>query len=569
MRKVLSYVPIFFFLTFLSILTVFELFSNVGLSANMDGTVHITTISMFYDAISSGEFPITWIDAFANYGMPLPLFAHQLPIYIGVLFNFLTHNPIVSYNLVCFFGVLLSNIFFYIFLRIYFKTPQSLLGIVIFNFAPYKILNLYIRGALPEAFSATFLPLCLIGLYLLIQKRQIWGLFIVIISVAAFALSHPMTLVIFSFVLVPYALFLIGVDNGKLMITRFRSLINIKLFALLVFAVFCGIGLAGYYIVPLNLEIKYFYYGGIASHLTEGGYLGISNFFDPRWFYYTTQEIFSRGFVVQTGMFESIIVILGIGYVIYKWIIKKDKTFGILEFAVFESILIIFFTTQLADIFYKKLFLLGDIQFPWRLLASFVFFPPIIVAYLASKYNKSWIIIGIVGLFAVVRFPQLYGKNYTVYPSQYFQFTEYNLHSTNMNTIWTGETESYPIKKQKWEIMEGEGTVSPVKIQNSRREYQVNLSTDSKLVDYTFYFPGWHVYVDGIEIPIEYQDPAQRGVITYSVPKGQHQVVLQFQDTKVRLLGKLVSAASIVVVILLFIFRKLITKIFLNPTKRR
>jgi uncharacterized membrane protein YfhO len=63
--------------------------------------------------------------------------------------------------------------------------------------------------------------------------------------------------------------------------------------------------------------------------------------------------------------------------------------------------------------------------------------------------------------------------------------------------------------------------------------------------DNTFYFPGWHAYVDGVETNIEFQDPAYRGVITFSVPKGIHKVKVIYEDTKVRRIGKIISILTL------------------------
>ena len=65
-----------------------------------------------------------------------------------------------------------------------------------------------------------------------------------------------------------------------------------------------------------------------------------------------------------------------------------------------------------------------------------------------------------------------------------------------------------------------------------RDRYKVTATSEIRMVDYTFYFPGWKVLVDAKEVPIEFQDMNYRGVITYNVPSGNHEVVVKFTDTK-------------------------------------
>jgi len=127
--------------------------------------------------MGSGEFPVVWMNNYANYGLPTGIFVHQLTNYLGGAITFLTHNPNTSYNVLIFIAILLSNFFLYLFLRFYFSPTASFLGTFIFSFTPYHIFNIYVRGAMPEIFSGIFLPLILIALYLFIVKKKTSALF--------------------------------------------------------------------------------------------------------------------------------------------------------------------------------------------------------------------------------------------------------------------------------------------------------------------------------------------------------------------------------------------------------
>ena len=77
---------------------------------------------------------------------------------------------------------------------------------------------------------------------------------------------------------------------------------------------------------------------------------------------------------------------------------------------------------------------------------------------------------------------------------------------------------------------------------------------------YTYYFPGWRVYVDGKRLP----DAALRpetvyGLITVDVPPGEHRVLLRWGDTPVRTVGKAVTLACLVLALALTI---------INPRRR-
>lgn len=539
---------------FVSVLSVVELFINKGQSANMDGIVHMMTPALFSEAIKMGEVPVSWVDGFANYGLPLGLIAHQLPTYLMAFINLAVNDPVLSFNIVGFIGILLSSIFLYFFLRIYVHPTYAFLGVFLFNFAPYRILNLYIRGAMPEFFASLFFPLILIAIYLLFSKRNIYGFFLLILSITLLLFTHPFMFIVSFFLVIPYIIFLWFSTENAIQ-TKLKRLGAIML------AIILGLGIASMYIFPLNREIIYFYYGLGKNHLVANNYLSLKNYFDPQWYYFTTINIFPRGFVVNVGIVETFVMISGVVYLLYTLLAKRKKfKITLLTYAVISGIIIIFFTTEYADFFYKEIDILSGIQFPWRVLSAFIFIPPLILAYLFNKYDLKFLAIILILLVAVIRFPQLYGKNYAVFPKSHYLFTELNLHATVMNPIWTERSEDYPVKSQKAEILEGEGLLQIKETTFSTRYYVMNNQTPVKMIDYTFYFPGWKVYIDGKEEVIEFQDPKYRGVITYKVPQGQHEISLRFEDTTTRKVGKAATAFFVVLTGILFIFKKRLSK---------
>ena len=141
--------------------------------------------------------------------------------------------------------------------------------------------------------------------------------------------------------------------------------------------------------------------------------------------------------------------------------------------------------------------------------------------------------------------PSTLWQNYVWYPDSHYYFNTANLHSQNFQPIWAGRSDEYPIKDTKTEIIEGNGELLILEDRNSRRKLEVKAKTDVRIADYTFYFPGWKVISGSEEIPIEFQDPDYRGVITYRLPAGQHKIEVVYKDTKARFLSKLITAGGL------------------------
>ncbi len=525
----------FLLISIISFLLVSDLFFNRGQSATFDGPIHATNIAMVYKGLKEGDFPVSWFGGFANYGMPFGFIVQQLTPYLGSLFLFITNNVILSYNLVFLVGALLSSLLFYVFLRLYFSEEASFLGVTLFNFTSYRILNIYIRGDQPEFFASTLLPGLLLGIYLFEKKKKKKGLIILSIFTGLLLLTHPFMFVVYSFIYLPFIF---------LYIPKKKRLVRL----LLLFSSFTlGILLAAYYILPLKYYIRYFYFGR-SAHLVSNQFLGIKNYLSPQWFYFLNSDIFTRGHFVKLGIIESVVLFLGFVVIIKDKLYKRvqGEKEKILLFSVLSSFLIIFMTTHYSSFLYRNIPLLSDIQHPWRMLSALIFLPPMILAYLLDRFKKESYLLITLLVIICLRYPQLYGKNYTFYKNKHYFFTVRNLHSNVLNTVWTEATEDYPVKKNKAAIIEGKGRIISSKVSNSFRKYKVEAKQKIRMIDYTFYFPGWHVFVDGKDVPIQFQDPSYRGVITYYVPQGKHDITVKLTNTKVVILGKIITLASLI-----------------------
>lgn len=545
----------FLFIFLISAISVFDLVFNIGRPVTFDGPTHMADIGGYSQALLSGDFPVFWLDKFGNYGMPVGFFSHQLPLTFAGLVDIPLHNPLFVYSLFFFLGIFLTNCTFYAFLRIYFSRFASLAGITLLTFSAYRITNIYIRGDLPETFSGIFLGLILLGTYYFIVKNKLWAFFLIALSYFCLAITHPMMLMTYALLIFPYLLFVVLTKHG----VTLQSLKQLFLFGL---AIFFGIGMGLYFVLPLFLETKYLYFGLEKNHLSPQ-FLSWKNFFGESWFYFYNNDIAPRGQFIQIGSIECATVIGGfIAFV--RLLFKKGLRGGlnVPGITVVGALLVLFLTSVLAIPFYQHISILTDVQFPWRFLSVFIFLPPILIAAFFHKIKNFLFVLLFILLIAFIRFPQLYGKNYAEYPVQNYYFTQYNLFPIFMNTIWTGKTEDYPIEKTKIGIISGTGKIISTTIHNSSRLYTLDAQTPLRVVDYTFYFPGWHVYVDGKDTPIEFQDPNYRGVITYTVPQGQHTIHVVSQDTSIRKLGKLLSVAFIILLAVVFIFRKKFFAIF-------
>jgi hypothetical protein len=95
-------------------------------------------------------------------------------------------------------------------------------------------------------------------------------------------------------------------------------------------------------------------------------------------------------------------------------------------------------------------------------------------------------------------------------------------------------------------------TVEMIRAGGASDELWVRSETGTALLFYTYYFPGWRVYVDGQRLPDEALQPAPPyGLLTVDIPPGEHHVLLRWGDTPLRLAAKAITLASLLLALVL------------------
>ena len=101
----------------------------------------------------------------------------------------------------------------------------------------------------------------------------------------------------------------------------------------------------------------------------------------------------------------------------------------------------------------------------------------------------------------------------------------------------------YP--KKRIEVIAGSSEISNIKLFPEQHIFLVNAKNTSTILDRTYFYPGWRVSVDNNPSSIEFQDQNYRGLITFSVPKGNHKIVVYYLENQLQRGSDLVSILTI------------------------
>lgn len=524
----------------LSTVFVLDLLLHQGRPATYDGPTHLTTFVEVARGLQVSQFPVVWADDFAKFGLPIPLLAQQTTSYLGAILWLVTNNLSLSYAGVVWIGAFFSLWLAYLVLSKWVNPVAALSGALLLHLAPYRISNVYARGALPEFFFTSFLLLSVLGMWEYFRQRKWSGWWMVMFGLAGMVLTHPMMIVPASVVLAPFGLWCLVTTHREYWQT-------VKLIVVLAMAGVAALGVSAYYLLPLLFEIKYFYYGLSSSHLYTDHFLSVGTYITDQWLFFDPTSMNPRQVYLGLGHVENVIAVMALVVLVFFRKVLQVYQKPLLAGGILVLAASIFMTLPVALPIYS-LPLLEGIQHPWRFLTVMIVLPPLFVSIILDVLPARLSLLLstlFIALLLFIRIPQLYGKNYLLVADQSYDQMYRNVHGTYLNTIWSGEIESYPPKKDQIVIIEGQGMINNLEVNNGFRSFIIDAQSEVRILDNTFYFPGWRVISNDEEVPIEFQDPNYRGLITFKLSPGTHTVTSQLRDTKIRMLGKVGTLLSL------------------------
>lgn len=518
-----------FILILLSVVPLVDLV-RPGLPLTHDGPDHVARIANFYQSLREGNVVPRWAGNLNwGYGHPILMFLYPLPSYITSFFHFIGFSFVDSTKLFFAISYIASLIAMFLWASAAFGSAPGFLAAIIYGFAPYRFVDLYVRGAIGEHVAFVFPPIILFGILKASHERfksiQLWGSFI---ALGAFGLilSHNAISLIFFPIIFLYILYLYFFETKKSNRFFFYSLTFIAL----------GFLLASFFWIPAFFEGKY----TLRDIVTKGNFtdrfVPLGSFFISPWSYgggsVFTKEI---GFPGILAIFGSIVT----------FVISKKRNIRYLTGVLLLILLLsLFFMTSAFSFFWNTITLLQKFQFPWRLLSLVVFIVSTLGAIVVSLIKRPYQVLtvaGVILLIGISTFLMWRAQSYIIKNDAYYQGIYDSTTDTGESSpIWSVRFMEHRASAPL-ELIDGQAEVSQLRRTSTVHEYTVDAATRSRLVENTLYFPGWQVLVDGKPVSVEFQDPSYRGLMTFWVDEGEHVVKVAFRDTKLRKTANTVS----------------------------
>ncbi len=487
-----------------------------------DGLVHLPRIGAYFNALKDGQILPRWAgDLNYGYGMPLFNFIYHTPYLVSSLFLFLGTNLVWSFKLSVVLSFFLSGIFMYLFAKELFQDEKkAFIVTLLYQFTPFHLVELLIRGSFGEIYTYAFLPLVLFCVLLLGKKRSILNFVLTILAVFLLIISHNSISLVYFFMALVFVILFIPTFKSKTIV--------FSAFAL-------GLILSAFYWFPAVFEHQYTFGDLYMRDLYKSHFAPIWYFLIPN--ILKSKQLEIGAVSVQFGLFN----ILAIALSIFSYRKTKDLIIKrLIVFCIACMAVSLFFMQPVSKFLWQNLSLLRQFQFPWRFLSVVVFASSMLgFSFLDFKIftkKNAYIVLCILIVITTIAYWKPAEGIDKINESYYWNFPLNTTYYGETDVIWSaGAFKKYP--KSPVELISGEANISSYKRLSYKHTFTVDSKTDNvRIVDHTQYFPDWRVFVDGKQVDIQFQDPSWRGEITFFVPKGKHDVTVIFQKNMFRLI---------------------------------
>lgn len=507
--------------------------------------VQVVRIFEFYQSLVYGKIPPSWSSGLL-YGHGYPIFSFYSPLVylIGSIFAMFGINFLVATKLTFILAFFIGAIGFFLLAKHLYGFFPALLSTIIYSLAPYRAVDVYVRGNLAEFFALSLFPFFFLYNFKLLNNPNKKNQLILAIIICLQILTHNISVFIYLIFISLYNLFYLLIHNKK------RSLIFL-FFKRYVCAIFMALGISAFYWFPLLLEMKYVILDNFAQYPYDTFYISLSQLWKSPWGYGGFHQ--TNPMSLQLGQVLIVSSLFAFIYSFFSKNVEKRKHTKILAF-----LLLIFSFLEIKQSYFiwKNIPILSYIQFPWRihivtttitsiLTASLIYF---LINSFSKFKNTSIFILSL--LIIILSIKESY-KFFT--PKEYTQEP-----AVSETTTW--DDEYLP----KW-VLQKPKDYAPNKVNGTEqtnitnlewgyhtKSFSINLDKETKISLSHIFYPGWTAYIDNVKTDISYNNP--NGLMEILIPIGSHKIEFIYQNTWWRSLSQLFSVISIL--LLIFLIKK-------------
>ena len=513
--------------------------------------------------LKAGVFPVRWMPD-AAYGLGYPFFNYYaaLPYYLAAGLVLGGWGPISALKFTQVIGFLASSAAMYALGRRVFRHPASaILASVAYTYAPFHLVNVYVRGdSLSEFFAFVWYPLLGWALLRLRDRISTGNILFLGGAYGGLIMTHNISALVATPGVVAFTLLLLlTIRGGEPLHSRSRFALAGLTGGLL------GLALSSWFWLPALLERDLVQLQGMTTgffHFT-GHFRGVDLVQDKLAFDYTMDEDRNP---FSMGLMQALLTGLGVVTLAGRWT-KRKRIDPLGAFPLVTFLLITLCITPFSQPLWEKVPLLPLVQFPWRFLSLQALFASILIGVIVNKASVIHVVTVAVILLLVgsalgnlhPEWMSLGEKDILPERLRTYEYLTGNIGTTIRSEYLPRWVETRPFTSavflnqgNKPPPMVIEGEVAEALLLDSGPIWEVwditVTSSQAQLAFHTHYFPGWRATVAGAShslFPVE-----GWGTIGLLLPQGRHEVTLRLGRTPLRWIGELISLLALIVVVI-------------------
>lgn len=503
------------------------------------------------EALKDGMLPVRWsADLGFGYGYPIFNFYAPFAYYTGAAINLLGLNPLDATKAMMILGIILAGISMYLLAKEFFGRPAGLVAGLLYLYAPYHAVNIYVRGDVAEFYAYGFIPLVFWGLYKIYKENLYKHVFLVALFFALVIISHNLT----AFIITPfYLLFSI------FLFIKNKNRTNLFI------ALGLGVLLSSFYSLPAILEMNY---TNVVSQVGGGAnyrdhFVCLSQLWASQWGFGGSTKGCIDGISFMIGKYHilaSALSILAIIIFLLKRNLKALEKDTIQILTIFLSFLLlsVFLMLSASQFIWDTLPAMEYIQYPWRflLIASFsVSFLSGGLFLLLKQYVNSriYIVIILLACFAVVFLNIKFFSPQAILAKDSSDYVSQRALNWDISKI---TSEYMPKKFSKPKNISQVANLKSVENDNIKLDsyskktnrIELNLRTTQKtnVVIPLAYFPAWKAYLNEMEV----STMENSNGTNLSLLAGKNNLVFVYKETKAETFANILSISGIVLLAL-------------------
>jgi hypothetical protein len=526
-------------------------------------------LTEFDAALRDGVWYPGWAtDQALGYGYPTFVLIPPLAYYVAEGVHLLGATKVAAVKATFALATLGAGLAMYLYARQVMGRRRGFLAALVYVYIPYHLVDIYVRAALAEYCAFVWMPLALLAFQRLAQQPSARRLGLTALALGALWLTHNPTGLTFTLLLAAYVLY-------HLLAARSSWAQCLRRAAASCAGAFLGLGIAAALVLPNLLERTYIN----PEQWVRAGYdyalhfLQPAHLFSPAWGYAPGTPGTEGVMSYQLGAVAIILATVATLAALRHRARPAGERGLILFFAV-ASLLVTLLMMPVSAPLWEALPIAALLQFPWRLLALTAVTLSILSGFaldtrgqpapgVPAHLHAPTLILGLVAVLASWPYtlPQ-----YTPTPASAegpLLSIEFELEYEDMRGMTAWSEEMPPDSPLVAQYLAGEAlitaealapgaSVEMIRTAGASDELRVRSPAGTTLLFYTYYYPGWRVYVDGQRLPDDALQPVPPyGLLTVDIPAGEHHVLLRWGDTPLRLAAKAITLGSLLLALLL------------------